>query len=149
EGGAPGQRREAPHRQHHQGVDEDPDHDRRHPVEHVGDEADDPRQARTPRSPPHTAIPIMMRLPTMALATPPPGSPTGLGRCVKKSRLSAEDPLMRRKAKIRSSGQTTTRAERNVRTLTASLFHRRTRGVTPALPAWARPRSTPAAAPAH
>jgi len=43
-------------------------------------------------SPISTASPIMMRLPTMALATPPPTSPTGFGRWRKKSTLMAETP---------------------------------------------------------
>ena len=34
----------------------------------------------------------MITLPTMALATPPPGSPTGFGRWRKKSTLIADAP---------------------------------------------------------
>ena len=34
----------------------------------------------------------MTPLPTMALAKPPPFSPIGLGKCVKKSQLKAPTP---------------------------------------------------------
>ena len=34
------------------------------------------------------------KLPTIALETPPPTSPTGLGSCVKNSRLNALNPLL-------------------------------------------------------
>ena len=35
---------------------------------------------------------IRIRLPTIAFAIPPPSSPTGLGSCVKKSRLRDDIP---------------------------------------------------------
>ncbi len=38
------------------------------------------------------AIPIRISVPTIALAMPPPASPTGLGIFVKKSQLSEEKP---------------------------------------------------------
>jgi hypothetical protein len=38
------------------------------------------------------AIPTIIRLPRIACAIPPPGSPTGRGRCVKNSRLTAPRP---------------------------------------------------------
>ena len=43
-----GERREAAHGQHDQGVGEDADHDRGHAVQHVGEEAHEPRQAAVP-----------------------------------------------------------------------------------------------------
>jgi hypothetical protein len=38
--------------------------------------------------------PATISVPTMALAIPPPCSPTGFGMCVKKSRLSAPNPSL-------------------------------------------------------
>ena len=43
------------------------------------------------------AIPTMKKVPTMALPTPPPGSPTGVGRLVKKPRAGRR-PRARRRA---------------------------------------------------
>jgi hypothetical protein len=48
------------------------------------------------RMPMGTAIaaarPVSIKVPTIAFAIPPPGSPTGRGLCVKKSRLSDWTP---------------------------------------------------------
>ena len=38
------------------------------------------------------AIPMRISVPTIALAMPPPTSPTGFGMCVKKARFSAPIP---------------------------------------------------------
>src|SRR5262245_39417192 len=52
-----------------------------------------------------------MSVPTMALAMPPPVSPTGLGMWRKKSRLSPENPRESRWYTIRPSGSTTSATE--------------------------------------
>ncbi len=44
---------------------------------------------------PSDAIPMRMRVPTIAFAMPPPGSPTGFGIFVKKSQLREEKPCLR------------------------------------------------------
>ena len=48
--------------------------------------------------------PVRISVPTMALAMPPPGSPTGSGMCVKKSRLSAWMPWLTTKNRMNASG---------------------------------------------
>src|SRR6202451_988026 len=55
------------------------------------------------------------RLPTMALAIPPPVSPTGLGSCVKKFQLSDVPPFQIRYPRIKNRIETTPSAAIPVR----------------------------------
>src|SRR6516225_589103 len=52
------------------------------------------------------AIPTICRLPTMALAIPPPTSPVALGSCVKKFQSRDLPPLYSRNARITNSEET-------------------------------------------
>ena len=52
--------------------------------------------------------PTMISVPTMALAMPPPVSPTGFGIWVKKSTLSARTPSLTTKKKMKASGTSAT-----------------------------------------
>ena len=54
----------------------------------------------------NAAMPTISRLPTMALANPPPSSPAGSGSLVKKLQLSEEAPLEIRSPRIRNSTET-------------------------------------------
>ncbi len=51
--------------------------------------------------------PTSIKVPTIALAMPPPGSPTGLGMSVKKEIESAGTPLAIRCHTMSASGRTT------------------------------------------
>ena len=121
----PGERREAPQRQHHDAVGEDAEHDRRHAVEDVGQEARIQRQppvARLGQVQPaeqcraaarwHAPGPRGSSVPTIALAMPPPISPTGFGRCVKKSTFSADHALVAAESERSAATAATTRPRR-------------------------------------
>ena len=104
----------------HQAVDDDAPDDRGHAVEDVGGEAEqpvDPRGAvfRKIDAAEHAdrhadaarRAPSSSNVPTMALAMPPPGSPTGFGSWVKKSQFMRRDALCRRgEQKTSASGAT-------------------------------------------
>jgi len=76
---------------HDQPVGDNADHDRRHAVQHIGDKADEiaiavasvfreeDAGANAEGQPSRLAMPRMTIEPAMALAMPPPGSPTALG----------------------------------------------------------------------
>ena len=50
--------------------------------------------------------PTIMNVPKIALAIPPPETPTGVGRLVKKLRLSTGAPLMTTSPMMSASGVT-------------------------------------------
>src|SRR5574337_111764 len=105
---------------------------------------------RIPRgSPRQDARPTRLKVPTMALAMPPPRSPTGLGNWVKKSRLTAEAPWYTRKTRIRIRERITINAERAVRLAITALIPRRILAFTHAPPSSLRPRSRPEDGPGH
>src|SRR3989339_1558468 len=55
---------------------------------------------------------VMTRVPTIPLAIPPPGSPTGWGRSISSVNLSSLAPLISRSKKMRNSGRMTRSAQR-------------------------------------
>ena len=72
------------------------------------------------------ATPTISKVPTMALAIPPPVSPGGLGNCVKKFQLSELAPLYSRQPRITNSMATVTTVQTPVRvsiTLFTNLRH--------------------------
>ncbi len=85
--------------------------------------------APTPRgSPIRLAMPTMIKVPTIALATPPPVSPAGTGILVKKSSEILLAPLAIRVRRISSRGSTASSTARTMRPTIALLFQRRSRG---------------------
>ena len=57
------------------------------------------------------ANPTRTKVPTMALAMPPPASPTGLGRCTRNPQSSEAAPWRRTFKRISASGMMTMSAQ--------------------------------------
>src|SRR5260221_14390259 len=75
------------------------------------------------------ARPIKMSVPAMALAMPPPASPTGFGMCVKNSRVSAGRPCLSTKNRMNPSGTSASATDRAQKATTAPERTRRRREV--------------------
>jgi hypothetical protein len=56
-----------------------------------------------------------LALPTMALAIPPPLSPTGVGKCVRKAQLRELPPFQRRYPRMKNKTPTVASAQTPVR----------------------------------
>src|SRR5665213_1229757 len=105
--------------------------------------ADPPNSARytPPRNPIGTpmqvAISSSLALPTIALAMPPPGSPTGVGSLVKKSTVRLLPPWTNRYPRIKRSVPTATNVHTPVRlSMTAFTAFRRKLNIPELLPPW-------------